>query len=236
MRIKEYNNFYQITFLPHVFPVNCYVYEEKSTLTVIDIGFHYFIKDIMSLSERLKKPVTSLIITHPHKDHIAGLDKFKNTFHKADIYISQRDSLLLKGDYNLFANEEKNKIKGGFVTLKTNPNYLVNDGDFIGSLKIISTPGHTPGSISLYDHTTKVLFVGDLLQMKGGLAVAGDTRWKFPFPALATWSKEKSIESVKKISKLEIEYLATGHGEILHNPINKINLAIKSAENKLKKI
>jgi len=187
----------------------------------------------MKLSKELNKLITKVVITHPHQDHVAGLDAIVDELGDIDVYISQRDSLLLKGDFSIYDKEENRKIRGGFSKVNTIPNKLVSDGDYIGSLRVISTSGHTPGSISLYNENTGSLFVDDLLQIRGGLAVAGDTRWSFPFPAMATWSIEKSIESTKKIAELKISSLATGHGDVLTSPVNELLKAISKAEKRL---
>lgn len=62
-------------------------------------------------------------------------------------------------------NAKKNKR--GFKSISTEADYLTEDGDIIGNLTVIATPGHTPGSISLYDANHKILIVGDALQTKG---------------------------------------------------------------------
>ena len=74
---------------------------------------------------------------------------------------------------------------------------LVEEGDEIGSLKVIATPGHTPGSISLYDEKSGVVIAGDAVVTKGGLFVTGEFRFTFPFPAFATWDAETALKALK---------------------------------------
>ena len=62
------------------------------------------------------------------------------------------------------------------------------------------------------------MIVGDALQTQGGMAISGDKRWRFPFPAAATWSGKTALQSAKKLSKLEIDCLATGHGNLAFHP------------------
>ena len=54
-------------------------------------------------------------------------------------------------------------------------------------------------------------------QTRGGLAVSGQFRAFFPFPAMATWNKAEAIKSAKKILPLNISLLAIGHGNLLEN-------------------
>ncbi|MDR0922612.1 MAG: MBL fold metallo-hydrolase [Lactobacillales bacterium] len=230
MRITSHGNIHQITFLPYIFPVNSYIYEEETTLTLIDIGTSSLCKPIVQLSRELKKPVTTILFTHPHSDHIAGLDKIMDSFPDAKVYVSERDAPLLEGDFSLKTTEEQTKIKGGFTEVKTTPDFLMKENDTIGSLTVLAAPGHTPGSLAFYDKKSGILIVGDALQVKGGVAVAGDTRLFFPFPAFATWSKNEAVKSAKKLSNLKIRLLATGHGDMLEDPKELILNAIARAE------
>lgn len=235
MRIRTYKKLHQLTILNGIFPVNCYVYEESNSLTVIDIGTSFFCKSLIKLSDELKKPITKILLTHPHADHIGGLDKLKEKLPNIEVIISKRDFLIMKGDFTLL-EDEKHDIKGGFAKVLTEPDVLLEDGMKVDSLLAISTPGHTPGSMSFYDEELKILIVGDAFQVKGGVSVAGDKRILFPFPALATWNKEKALLSAKRISKLDIDVLATGHGDMLMQPKELILEVIKRADSKLRAI
>lgn len=74
---------------------------------------------------------------------------------------------------------------------------LLGDGDSVGSLKAISTPGHTPGHMAFLDERSGILIAGDAWQTRGGLAVSGVLKPWFPFPAMATWSKELALKAPK---------------------------------------
>lgn len=104
---------------------------------------------------------------------------------------------------------------------------LIKDGDQIGSLISISLPGHTPGSFGFLDKRDNSLITGDAFHTRGGFAISGQFRTFFPFPALATWNKEKAIESAKKVLSLNISLLATGHGDLLENAQPSIESLLK---------
>lgn len=234
MKVSKYNQLYQLTLYPRVFPINCYLYEEQHECTLIDTGIPASFKGIVDLVRKLDKPLTNIILTHPHGDHVGSLDLLKEHFPKATVSISERDNRLLQGDMSLDKNEPQTPIKGGFnKKLKTTADQLLKEGDQIGSLTVIETPGHTPGSISLWDSKKLTIIVGDAMQTKGKIAISGQLVPLFPFPALATWNKEISLESVKKIYELKPTLLAVGHGKIIENPNNFINEAIINAERKL---
>ena len=109
---------------------------------------------------------------------------------------------------------------------------VLNDGESIGSLLALFTPGHTPGSMSFMDTRNNAMIAGDAFQTIGGLAVAGQIRPSFPFPAMGTWNKE-ILPEVLKYTQLQSISLV-GHGEILSQPLADISIAIAEAELNLK--
>jgi glyoxylase-like metal-dependent hydrolase (beta-lactamase superfamily II) len=235
MRLTKKQTTYQLSFLPHFFPVNCYLIEEDQELTLIDCALPYSVKAILQTAEQLGKPITRIILTHAHGDHIGSLDALKAALPEAQVIISRRDAKLLAGDLNLEAGEHNTPIRGGVPApnkIKTTPDLLIEDGDNIGSLLVIASPGHTPGSISLLDTRNNHLFAGDALQTRGGIAVSGDTRPWFPF--LATWSNTTALQSAKKLASLKPTLLAVGHGKMLEEPRSHMQKALERATKKWK--
>lgn len=141
----------------------------------------------------------------------------------------------MNGDRSLDAGEDQVLIKGGVPKkLKTRANVLLKEGDMVGALKAIATPGHTPGSMSFLDTRTGALIVGDAFQTRAGIAVAGDVRPLFPFPAFGTWSKSTALGSARKLVGLNPTLLAVGHGELLVEPVAAMEKAIGRMERTLK--
>lgn len=108
-----------------------------------------------------KYEIEYIILTHGHGDHICGVPYYKDKY-KAKIVGHH-------GDDFLFADEKENLSKeftGTAITFV--PDVYVEDGDIIkvGNLevKILHTPGHTPGGISLL--IDDVVFSGDTLFMQ----------------------------------------------------------------------
>ncbi|PMC34805.1 hypothetical protein CJ195_21380 [Bacillus sp. UMB0899] len=234
MKVVKKGKLYQIIFLPGFFPVNCYLVEEPTSVTLIDTGIPSSFKGIIKVINEIGKPLKNIVLTHAHGDHVGSLVKLKTVFPTVPISISARDSRLLKGDKELEPHEEQTPIKGGIPkNIDLNPDQLLQEGDKIGSLVVVATPGHTPGSISLFDAQDRSIIVGDAFQTRGGIAVSGQLRPFFPFPAMATWSKVVALESGKKIYSLDPELLAVGHGEMIVSPKAAIQRAIEEAEQKL---
>ncbi|MGI2294545.1 MBL fold metallo-hydrolase [Paenibacillus sp. GXUN7292] len=236
MRIIQQNEVYQLSFLPRFFPVNCYLVEEDKELTLIDAALPYSAKAILRAADRIGKPITRIVLTHGHQDHVGALDELKLSLPNALVYISERDSRLLQGDRSLDPKELNTPIRGGVPkNIKTRADHLLYDGDRIGSLQAIAAPGHTPGSMAFLDTRSHALIAGDAFQTRGGVAVSGDTRLAFPFPAMATWSKHAALESAQKLLKYKPALLAAGHGRMLQQPTDIMEQAIDRAEHTLSK-
>ncbi|NWQ43174.1 MBL fold metallo-hydrolase [Bacillus sp. EB106-08-02-XG196] len=235
MRMLKKGFLFQVSFMASVFPVNCYLVEEEDGLTLIDAALPYSMKGILKAAAAIGKPITKIILTHAHEDHVGALDKIKEALPDVPVYISVRDNRIMHGDTSLEEHEHQTPIKGGVPKkLKTRANILLKEGDLIGSLAAIETPGHTPGSMSFIDTRSKALIAGDAYQTRGGIAVAGDIVTWFPFPAFGTWSKETSLASAKKLVSYQPKLLAVGHGEMLENPVREMEQAINRLEQKLK--
>lgn len=231
MKVEKSGTVYQLSFMPRFFPVNCYFVEEENELTLIDAALPYSAKSIIKAAEKIGKSITRIIITHAHNDHIGALDTLKELLPYSKVYFSSRDALLLEGNSSLLPNEKNTPIRGGLPkNIKTKPDVLLEEGDRVGSLEVIATPGHTPGSISLFDTRNRSLIAGDALVTRGKLIVSGMLNPLFPFPALATWDKETALKSAKKLSNLNPSLLAVGHGKMLKQPQERLNIAIAEAE------
>lgn len=231
MKKTSQKTIHQITFMPRVFPVNCYFVEEEEGLTLIDTALSFSVKGILACAEALGKPITRIILTHAHDDHVGGLDGLKASLPDVPVYISKRDARIMVGDLTLDPEEPQTAIKGGVSSkLRTRADVLLEEGDRVGSLLAIHTPGHTPGSMSFLDARNQHMIVGDAFQTRGGLAVSGKLQPLFPFPAFGTWDKILALESAKKILKVEPSLLAVGHGKMIDNPNKELKTAIKKAE------
>lgn len=232
MKQSSYKNLRQITFMPKIFPVNCYVYETKSSLIVIDMGMKGFVREIEEIKNTTDKPIEMLLLTHAHGDHVNGVPAFKKFFPEVPIGISKRDHRLLKGDFSLDANEMSGKIKGGYPKEEIPIDFTFNDGEQLADIHVEATPGHTPGSVTFLTPEGFAI-AGDAFQTRGRLAVSGDRVNSFPFPTFGTWSKETALSSAKKIQHLAPQLLAVGHGDMLEDPSKAIQQVIKKYEVKL---
>ena len=94
------------------------------------------------------------------------------------------------GDHTLDPDESDTPIRGIIPkNLKTRADVFLQD-DRIGRYGL-AVPGHTPGSMAFLDIRNKALDCRwDAFQTEGGIAVSGQLRPSFPFPAMGTWNKQ----------------------------------------------
>jgi glyoxylase-like metal-dependent hydrolase (beta-lactamase superfamily II) len=94
------------------------------------------------------------------------------------------------------------------------PDILLKDGDMIGNLSVLHAPGHTPGSIALFDKERGIVFVGDSLRYKEG-------KLQEP-PKQFTYDIGQSRASIRKIAQLNANTMLAGHGEVLKDNAAKM--------------
>ncbi|MGE6629771.1 MBL fold metallo-hydrolase [Bacillus sp. NPDC077027] len=236
MRITKHERLFQLTMMPNFFPINCYLFEEDDYLILVDAALKSAAPLIIQTAKESGKPIQKIILTHVHSDHIGALDEVKKAYPEAKLYVSKREAPILEGDVSMLPFEPQSKIRGGLPKgIQTKPDVLIQDCDVIGALQVISTPGHTPGSISLYDQDKHILIAGDALVTKGGLAVTGAFKWSFPFPAFATWDHQTALKSAETLLSLNISCLATGHGDLLFQPQVLLKKAVEKRKRQLGK-
>lgn len=236
MRMIRLNYISQLTYLPLLFPVNCYLVEEKDGLTLVDAALPNNTAAILKAAEHIGKPITRIALTHAHSDHVGALDRLKRLLPNIDVYISARDARLLHSDTSLNEDEGNLPIRGGVPKgIVTQPNVLLADNGRVGSLIAIAAPGHTPGSMAYIDERTGILIAGDAFQTRSGVTVCGRMKLSFPFPALATWDPAESIKTARRLAALKPAVLAAGHGNMVQSPLPAMQAAIIDADNSLHK-
>jgi glyoxylase-like metal-dependent hydrolase (beta-lactamase superfamily II) len=226
------NNLLQLTRLGFV---NCYLVREEDGFTLIDAGIAGQAMAIIHAAQRQGQPIVRIVLTHAHVDHVGSLDALHEALPDAQVAISERDARFLSGDLSLDPTEPQVPLRGSYTVRKTKPTRLLQEGDRIGSLEVIATPGHTPGQLAFLDTRDHAVVVGDAFQTLGGVAVGGTVELLFPLPALATWHKGLALESARKLLALQPSMLATGHGRVLSNPKPAMQRAIGVMEQSLAK-
>lgn len=215
--------------------VNIFLVEEDDGLTVIDTALPGSHKAIIREAGTIGKPIKRVLLTHAHDDHVGSLDKLVAALDDVEVLASARDARLMAGDLELDEDEPDDKLRGGLKGTNTKPSRMIADGDMVGSLRVIETPGHTPGHLSLIDERDNTLYCGDVFSTLGGMATTAQVNPLFPFPAMATWHKAGVLESANKLIELGPARLAPGHGRVVELPVPDMRAMVAKAEKKLRK-
>lgn len=140
---------------------NSYLVELEDNIYLIDAPDDN--GEMLSLIKE-KGKLTAVLLTHGHFDHTMGLESILQPFPSAKIYLNENDFYFIKDGGNS-ALLSSFGMDGIYTLPPTIP--LTPYPDSIDGIKVISTPGHTPGSVSLYIKDEGVLFSGDTLFLSG---------------------------------------------------------------------
>jgi glyoxylase-like metal-dependent hydrolase (beta-lactamase superfamily II) len=209
--------------------MNCYLVTEDDGLTLVDSTVSSPADDVATMVEQSGKELRRIALTHAHGDHVGGVSGVRRRFRGVEVSIARRDSSILAGDKTLRLTEPQTDIKGYFVSVDWKPDRLLEPGDRVGSLEVVASPGHTPGHVAFLDVRDRSLIAGDAFQTRGGIAVSGDMRLLFPFPAMATWNRPTALASAVALRALEPSLLAVGHGATVREPVDAMDRAIEAA-------
>ncbi len=148
-----------------VFAENTYFYIDSHTKAgfLIDPGAQAGI--IYDVIQRNGWHIEKILLTHGHFDHMGAAELLREKL-VAPVYIYPQDAPYLTDPYlNLSAQYHpvtvphyEELFDGETIRLKANSEFY---------LKVIHTPGHTPGSVTYYTPEESAAFVGDLLYQHG---------------------------------------------------------------------
>ena len=208
--------------------INCFLVREADGFTLVDTGLRGSAGAILRAAAQLGAPIRRIVMTHSHIDHVGSLDSLMTALPSTELAIGQREARLLAKDLTLDAGE-KGKVLRGFTGARARPSRLLAEGDRVGSLQAVASPGHTPGHVAYLDVRDNTLIAGDAFTTQTGIVVAGVFKPLFPFPALFSWNAELSAKSGAKLRGFNPNLLAVGHGPTILSPARQMDLALEEA-------
>ena len=215
---------------------NLYVIGTAGNLMLIDSGNGMATNNILNLIKNQfgTDRIQAILQTHYHIDHILGLYQFKKKFPDIKVYAHELEAKVIETGDNKYINPMANMFMGPLQSLvepvaklfginpePTKVDIKLKEGDMVNwgnlALKVIHTPGHTPGGICLHDKQKKILFTGDTVFSHGS----------FGRVDFIGGSAELLQKSLKKLAELEdVEILLPGHmNPVLQNGKKHLELA-----------
>jgi glyoxylase-like metal-dependent hydrolase (beta-lactamase superfamily II) len=167
------------------------------------------------------KKIETIVLTHCHHDHSGAAPKLKEAT-GAKLLLSEKEVGCVGDDLTtvayLFGMEAPEYQVDGTVS----EGMMLDIGKW--KLEVMETPGHSEGSICLYEKTEKVLFSGDTVFPDGNIGrtdmYGGDT--------------VKLIKSIEKLAQLDVKTMYPGHMEIANRDVNRqIQMSLRFARSAL---
>ncbi|MFD1177989.1 MBL fold metallo-hydrolase [Paenibacillus puldeungensis] len=216
---------YAISEYGHWEKVHSFLLLGKEKAVLIDTGLG--IDHIKRITDQLTSLPIMVVTTHVHWDHIGSHEQF------SDFYVHELEEDWIVHGIKGLAMEQIRKDIARDITLPVpesfdariyqpfqgQPAGLLKDGDTINlgerELKILHTPGHSPGHICLYDTSCGYLFSGDLLYE--------GTIYAF-YP---TTDPQQLVQSLVRIAELPVRKIFGSHHRLGLEP--EIFIEVKKA-------
>ena len=230
---------------PHIFQINL-GFVNAYALTVpddswvlVDTGLKIHEATLRSIPEHFGKPPAAIVLTHGHLDHAGSALALVKAW-GVKVYAHRLERPYLQGE-SVYPPQDP--TVGGPLALVSRlmPKPLIKLGaalelvpeaghlEILPGWKIIDTPGHAPGHVSLWHDSDRVLVAGDALATANFDTVVGFTTKKPELaragsPFICDWGA--AHESARKLADLEPVVVAAGHG----NPMQGADLPEKMRE------
>jgi len=201
------------------------VYLVKDTLknVLIDTGLYqtwdYVTEELGKLGLQ-PQDIDLVINTHEHFDHIGGNPFLANTAMIA-AHRSAATKIELQDEYVTHMKENRQVGDDFSVHIWLENRALFWTGEY--KLKILHTPGHTSGSICIYEPFVHFMFTGDTI-VKG----------EYLPPMLESGSASEYVNSLERLLTLKVKVTYPGHGEESTDPEADMRWAVEAAREKLR--
>ncbi|MGB9979954.1 MBL fold metallo-hydrolase [Methanobacterium sp.] len=144
--------------------------------------------------------IKHILLTHHDVDHIGNIALLEKET-GAKIWASKEDIPYIRGEKN---REGIKRLVSIIMRVKKPENInSYPENQKICNIRIIPTPGHTPGHVCLI--YKDVLFAGDLIRTSNGQVG--------PMMSFMNWNTDLSSKSIKKVDNLSFKWVCPAHGE-----------------------
>ncbi|MGJ1325214.1 MBL fold metallo-hydrolase [Sphingobacterium faecium] len=196
--------------------INCYIIEG----VLVDSGIRSSYTTVKKALQKI--PVYQHVLTHAHADHQGCSDLLCAEFaipllcHPDEVF--RTETGMVTHDYptpqHWVANLQQKYWSGQGHQVE----HTIVENDRIGNFRVIETPGHSAGHISLFRERDGVLIIGDAATNMNLLTTA--TGLRLP-PNIFTSDQRLNIKSLQKLANLNPAVICFGHGPIMRNTDRK---------------
>jgi hydroxyacylglutathione hydrolase len=180
---------------------NCYLIDGPKRVLIDPGHTHLFdhVRSGLSYLDLAIDDIDVVLCTHAHPDHIESVQLFREAptlvaIHEAEWQFIQSVDRYIQASFGVGADAMAPDI------FLCNGTFSIGDTD----LTIIHTPGHSPGSMSIFWPETGALFTGDVIFREG----LGRTD-------LPGGNGDRLKESIRTLSSMDARCLLPGHGDIV---------------------
>jgi glyoxylase-like metal-dependent hydrolase (beta-lactamase superfamily II) len=216
--------------------VNFYLLDAPDGLVLVDGGLPGHLPQLRSYlvdTGRSMGDIHAALLTHAHPDHTGAMAAARQA--GADVWVHEREAVGLAGGARVANREAKPERSllpylirrpstlgtivhvgrmGGFTGSRVaDPRTFNGDGplaDVPGRPRVITLPGHTPGSVAYLFADRGLLFTGDALVTYDGIT---DYRGPSVGSRAFTHDSKEALESLAALSTVDVGLLLPGHGE-----------------------
>ncbi|MFJ5789769.1 MBL fold metallo-hydrolase [Lysinibacillus sp. NPDC093197] len=187
---------------------------DQEMAVLIDTGFPGQFEDLHVAMEKVGVSFDKLkvvILTHQDIDHIGSLPEILQVCgSNIKVYAHVLDKPYIEGDLPLLKDGHIENPPKGIV------NDTLKDGQelpYCGGIRVIHTPGHTQGHVSLYFKQSKTLVAGDSMYSENGVLRGVHVP--------TTLDIREAQQSLKKYLELDIESVVCYHGGLSSGNMKK---------------
>jgi glyoxylase-like metal-dependent hydrolase (beta-lactamase superfamily II) len=205
--------------------VNAYLVREPDGFTLVDTTIGKAADEIVSAAREAGGEIRRIALTHGHGDHVGALDALREQLGEGvEVLMGEADARILAGEHVV-----DGKLRGSWPKLATRPDTLLRGGERVGSLEVVSSPGHTPGHVAFLDTRDRGLIAGDTFTTYGRAEIPNRLGQRFPLATMGTQDRLEVVASARVLRSLEAAVLACGHGPALGSPAQAMDAAITRA-------
>jgi glyoxylase-like metal-dependent hydrolase (beta-lactamase superfamily II) len=198
--------------------VHAFLVDDGNGLTLIDTLFENEPKRILRQIEAIGKNTSDLeriVLSHAHRSHLGGLAALKR-LSGAKVYCHEWEADIVSGDRKAQSVTWRptNPLRtypiqmGHNLGVAKHPpcgvDHTLSGGEELGPLKVMHSPGHSPGHLSFYWPERRVLLCGD--------AIVTWPAFMLGWPGF-TLNHKQQRASLDRLAELDVEVLGVGHGD-----------------------